>query len=575
MDQQKAKEPAQLLVWLDERHREDRQQLVGLRKLAEEQGRELENLTKRFDDLERRLAGTQARLSKFSEIEEALEGLRSELVGLLEESESRLRKTNVQLESRLDGQAPKLISLAKALEEAQGALTKLESRVETMPARIDSQMEQAAGLARDIEELEKRFNHTQARLAELNERLSNQTDATAGLARQVEGLEGRLSSTQAQLVKFPRIEAALRETKNEIVGLIDELEEDRKKEAKESAELHESEHKDIRATLDNIEKRLEWIPQLDERIKTLTAEDKRLADLISEHEQGMLPLRKTIEEHRERISYLEEGRPRISHRIDELETRVLSLDEAIRKNEDEIQFLQGWAQRSAEKIDELKRFEDQMEQWRAAFVEEIRQGEQRRDRRLNDWEKVLDEHVETIDRWRETLRRYEVSHQDNRRTMSEIQALAERLARDQAEVAEKQRLADERLQRQFEAWQEENEKRWRLFLKRRDYDWEQQAKQDARQDRRLESLEEWRDVHTDRFAEELDRLDENDRRVLTRIVGLIRRLDEGLKRQVAQQKEQRETLREEMQSSDMLVGRSPVERRPGAAQRPADVGSKE
>ncbi|MFQ5594477.1 MAG: hypothetical protein ACE5HA_10030 [Anaerolineae bacterium] len=565
MNRQATQDPAQLVTWLDEQQREDRRQLTALQTLADAQSQELEALTKRFEDLERRLAGAQAQLTRFAEIEAALQELKNDVLGSLAESENRLRASDTQLESRLEAQNAHTANLTRTLEAAQRSLTTLESLVETMPARIDGQVDETAALARDIEELEKRFNQTQAHLAQLNERMSGQVDSTAALSRQLERLAGRLSNTQAQLVKFPQIEAALQETKNEIVFMIHDLEERRTKEARESADLRESEQQDVRAALDSIETRLEAIAPLDERIKALAAEDQRLRGLIQEQEQRTTPLRESVEEQRERISYLEEERPRTSHRIDDLEAKDRSLSEVVEGHAGQIQFLEEWAQRSAEKIDELKRFEDTLEQWRAAFIEEIRQAEHRRDRRLSDWEGTLNDYDETVAQWRETLRRYELAHQDNRRTVTDLQALALRLERDQAEVAEQQRLADERLQREMEAWQAENEKRWRFFLKQRDYDWEQEAKLDAEQDRRLELLETWRAELTDRLAEELDRLDENDRHILTRLVGLIRHLDEAIEREMVHYGEQRATLSEKIQSSDVLVTRSRDERRPRSA----------
>lgn len=575
MDQQKTQDPAHLLTWLYEQQREDRRQLADFHELAEAQGRALEALTKQFEALERRLTSTQAQLVKFGEIEAALQQLRNEMLGALEASEIRLRAADAQLGSRLEAQTPQLTNLIRMLEVVQSTLRALENQVETLPARMDGQVEQTAGLARSIEGLEKRFNQTQARLVQLGEELSNQADSIATLARQLEHLGGRLSNTQAQLVKFPQIEAALQEAKNELVFMIKDAEEGWEKKARESAQLRESELKEIRAALDTLEMRLP-IPHLDERIKALVAEDKRLRDLISQHEQRIPPLRESIKEHRERISYLEEDRPRTSRRIDELEVKIQPLKEAIEENTGHIQFLREWAQRSAEKIDELKRFEDQLEQWRATFIEEIRQGEHRRDRRLSDWEKTLAEHAAIIEQWRETLRRYEIAHQDNRRVMGDLQALAQRLERDQAEVAERQRLVDERLQREIGAWEDEQEKRWHLFLKQRDYDWEQQAKRDTERDRRLGSLEVWRAELSERFAGELDRLDENDRRVLARLVSLIRYLDKAIERQIAHDSQQRAMLADEMPPSDVLVTRSSTERRPRtAAQRPRSIKPEE
>lgn len=563
MEQQKTQDTTQLLTWLDEQQREDRQQLAELRKLTEVQSQEMEALIRRLEDLEHRLAGTQAQLLRFSEIEGALQTLKSELIGVVEESEGRLAAQDTQLESRLETQAPQLTNLAKLMESVQGTLSTLENRIEAIPAEIEDQTTQIVGLARDIEELETRFNQTQARLVELKNQLASQSNATAMVARQLEHLGSRLSNTQAQLTKFPQIEAALQELREELVLMIRNVEEERAKEARESAKLRAAELKEIRVVLDSLERRLEPIPHLEERVKALAAEDKRLRELIVEHAQEIPPLRESIAEHRERISYLEEERPRISRRIDGLETQLPPLHEGIEENAGKIKFLEEWAQRSAETIDAFKRLEDRMAQWQAAFVEEIRQGERHRDRRLTDWEKVLEEHAELVREWQEILRRFEVEHQDNLRAVQALQTLPERLEQDRAELAEKQRLADERIQRELEAWQEENEKRWHLFLKQRGYDWEQQAKRDAEQDRRIEPLEAWRIAHAALLEEELERLDENDRRILTRMAEVARYLEKALAQQIKHYKAQGNLLSEELRPADfdLLITRSRAERR--------------
>jgi DNA repair exonuclease SbcCD ATPase subunit len=265
------------------------------------------------------------------------------------------------------------------------------------------------------------------------------------------------------------------------------------------------------------------------------------------------PVRTAVEELRERISYVEDDRPQLFRRIEELEVQMPPIYETHEETARQIQFLQEWAQRSAEKIDELRRFEDQLEKWRTKFIEEIRQGEQQRDRRLVDWEKELKEYAEHIVGWREILRRYEIEHQDHRRAVSKIDVIAQQLEQAQAEVAEQQRLADERLQRELAAWQVENDKRWRLFLKQRDYDWEEQVKVDVKQSERLDEVEATVAAHLAEIPAEFDRLDENDRRILSRVLSLLDYLDVTLQEHVAERKAQRERLEAEFTSVDDVL----------------------
>ena len=60
-----------------------------------------------------------------------------------------------------------------------------------------------------------------------------------------------------------------------------------------------------------------------------------------------------------------------------------------------------------------------------------------------------------------------------------VERFQEGISREQAQVTELQRLAEERQRRQLEEWQEENEKRWRKELLRWEHQWGEQAKRNG------------------------------------------------------------------------------------------------
>lgn len=537
----------------------------------EDQARHLADVAGRFQELDQQVEHTQAQLGRFDEIESRLDAVKQELFSVVDERVTRVNQTHAQLQSSVEAQASRLVHVTKSIEALQASITTLDNQVDTLPPRLEMQAEQVAELSRDIEALEARSTEVQGRVLRLSEQLSDQTDTAGGLARRLERLEGRLSNTRAQLSKFPQIESALQTTRDELALMIREVDEAWQKHVHETAKMRDTEHKDLRAAVDIIEGRLTPIPELGERIKALAAEDQRLRDLITQQEQRIPPLRTGIEELQARISYVEEERPQIFRRIDELEVQMPGIYETHEETARQIQFLQEWAQRSAEKIDELRRFEDQLEKWRTAFIEEIRQGEQRRDRRLVDWEKELKEYAEHIGVWREILNRYEIEHQDHRRAVSKIDVIAQQLEQAQAEVAEQQRLADERLQRELAAWQVENDKRWRLFLKQRDYDWEEQVKLDVKQSERLDELEGGLAAHIAALPAEFERLDENDRRIFSRVLSLLDYLDVTLQAHVAERKAQRERLEAEFTTLEDVVqnrkASNKSSRQPGASGR--------
>ena len=63
--------------------------------------------------------------------------------------------------------------------------------------------------------------------------------------------------------------------------------------------------------------------------------------------------------------------------------------------------------------------------------------------------------------------------------MESVERFQEVIRREQTQVTELQRLAEERQKRQFEQWNEENEKRWRKELLRWDHQWGEQGKRDS------------------------------------------------------------------------------------------------
>jgi hypothetical protein len=77
----------QMLTWLDEEHRRDKALIVELRQKIDSQAVDIVDLNKRIIEMEGRLASTQAKLTKFTHIEQALQQLKDELVLMLRQHE--------------------------------------------------------------------------------------------------------------------------------------------------------------------------------------------------------------------------------------------------------------------------------------------------------------------------------------------------------------------------------------------------------------------------------------------------------------------------------------------------------
>ena len=77
---------AQMVNWLDEEHRRDRAEIARLQQRLEAQSSDIVEQARRIQELEARLAGTQAHLTKFGQIEHAIQNTKLEVTALVEQT---------------------------------------------------------------------------------------------------------------------------------------------------------------------------------------------------------------------------------------------------------------------------------------------------------------------------------------------------------------------------------------------------------------------------------------------------------------------------------------------------------
>jgi len=89
---------AQLVNWLDEEHRRDRAEIARLQQRIEAQSADVIEQARRIQELEGRLAGTQAHLGKFGQIEHSIQNTKLELTSMVE----RIEESRVQGQRELE-----------------------------------------------------------------------------------------------------------------------------------------------------------------------------------------------------------------------------------------------------------------------------------------------------------------------------------------------------------------------------------------------------------------------------------------------------------------------------------------
>ncbi|HIQ06225.1 MAG TPA: hypothetical protein EYH31_11160 [Anaerolineae bacterium] len=116
-------------------------------------------------------------------------------------------------------------------------------------------------------------------------------------------------------------------------------------------------------------------------------------------------------------------------------------------------------------------------------MEQQRLADSDRTRQLNEWADEIAAVKELVENFRVQFRTLMDGYQASERAVKSLQEFEERIQREQNQVAELQRLAEERQRRELGNFLEENDKRWR----KQTLQWEHQQKEQTDATKALEA----------------------------------------------------------------------------------------
>jgi len=215
----------QMTTWLDEEHRRDKAELIRLQQRVESQEGQLTDQARTIQDLEGRLAGLQAQLLKFSQLEAALRQLKDEVTLLLQQTEERHQHETRETErvraierdntSRAVNEIRRELQRLPRLEEGQSLRKAEQQRVSetvlTLQQQVASIAKEAEDRVRPIPFLEDARQQDAKRIAQL------QQESIEALKR-TEQLNTRTQTVQDSTVRQERGLTELREMVTQLRG---------------------------------------------------------------------------------------------------------------------------------------------------------------------------------------------------------------------------------------------------------------------------------------------------------------------------------------------------------------------
>lgn len=324
--------------------------------------------------------------------------------------------------------------------------------------------------------LDEEHRRDREELAKLDQRLQGLLIENQEQARRIQELEGRLASTQAQLTQFAQIQQALQQLKNEVIVLLDKQAETRLQSEREVERARLSDREALSRGIAEIRKELPRIGRVEEEIVSRQAEDQRLGEMLLALRQSLNNVSKDLDERTRSLPYMVEQRAQDNKRIAQLQAEhveLLKRTDAIAAKPPVLEERIGRLERDLQRIQPIP---EQLRNDQQAFLEAQRVADVERSRQLVVWEAAFVQQREVIEKQVVRLREFQAQYDAAGRAIKTLEEFQAQVIREQRQVSELQRLAEERQRKELAEWQAENEQRWKKETLRWDYNYQEQQK---------------------------------------------------------------------------------------------------
>jgi chromosome segregation ATPase len=331
-------------------------------------------------------------------------------------------------------------------------------------------------LAQMVTWLDEEHRRDRAEIARLQQRIEAQSADIIEQARRIQELEGRLAGTQAQLTRFNQIEQSIQNTKTELVGLVERAYEERVAGQRELERSRMSDREMLSREVSEVRRELPRIARLEEAIQVRVVEDERLSELIMGVRNQIGGLAKEIEERTRQIPFLVEQRTSDTKRIAQLQQETVELFKRTEAVAGRIPLLDELIRKTGLEYEKLPPQIEQLREEQVKFMERTRVMVVEREQVLTRWQETIEEQKTLVQQSYERVQNFAQQIEVARRAVNEMQEFKDLILREQGQVTELQRLAEERIRREMDEFREDYEKKRRKIELRQEHLWSEQDK---------------------------------------------------------------------------------------------------
>ncbi|MFN8530771.1 MAG: hypothetical protein U0670_19370 [Anaerolineae bacterium] len=325
--------------------------------------------------------------------------------------------------------------------------------------------------ARLIEWLDEERRRDKATIATLQERLAQQQESMEALTRRITSLESDQTTLRTSAAATGREADFADQLRKEMQQMIEGLEAKRLTAEREFERRNELAREAVNRPVRELTDKLTRLERQTTELPAISTEKDRLATIVAAIQQRVDELYKRMEDPDRRLAYLEEQRRTDSRRLGELESETPELRKSLENIKPKLSLIEDLSLRNERKIVEVQTSDRDRREQMQQFIDQQTLVLQQRDRQVEDLIRQFGDQNSAMQRNMERFETWAEAYREMKKIIDDFQRIGDRLERRINEVAEMQRLSEERFRTEWNDWRSEDQKRWKQFNLSNDEVW--------------------------------------------------------------------------------------------------------
>jgi chromosome segregation ATPase len=335
-------------------------------------------------------------------------------------------------------------------------------------------LQQALRMIEWLDEERRRDKNT---IARLEERFLQQQEMVEKLIRQQNGLENEQVSMRSQFMPASKDTEIIEQVRGEMRQLIEGIEAKRIAAERESERRNEYARELTARPMRELNERLDKIEHNMDDLTAARAERDRVATALSLVQQKVEDMSKKMEEPERRITFLEEQRRQDSRRVADLQAGMPDQQKLIDSVKLKVERLENLTVNNEKRILEIQNTERSRREELQSFTDQQLLLSQQRDQQIKELTSSIGAYDQDIKRNLERFESWAETHRQMKKIVGDFERIGERLERRINEVAEMQRLSEERFREEWNDWIKDDQRRWKQFTLTNDEAWRNHEKE--------------------------------------------------------------------------------------------------